>query len=64
MLMLFEDYLCQGAILDVLQEDPNTLFVIVEICALDHLITTQKRNQTCFIDNKLSILLSETFNLL
>ena len=63
-LVLFEDYRCQGAVLNVFQENPNALFIVIKVSALDHLITSQKCNQTGFVDNKLSILFSETFDLL
>ena len=63
-LVLFKDYLCQGSVLDVLQENPNALFIVIKVSALDHFITSQKCNQTGFVDNKLSILFSETFDLL
>ena len=62
--MPFENYRCQGAIFDVLQENPDSLLIVVEICALDHFIASQKGNQTGLIDNELPILLSETFDLL
>ena len=63
-LMLFKDYLCQRSVLDVLQENPNALFIVIKVSALDHLITSQKCDQTGFVNNKLSILFSETFDLL
>ena len=62
-LMLFEDYRCQGAVLDVFQENPNALFIVIKVSALYHLITSQKCNQAGFVDNKLSILFSEAFDL-
>ena len=44
--VLLDDDIREGAVLHVLEEDPDTLIVVIEVNALDYLVAVEERDQT------------------
>ena len=53
--VLLEDDIGEGAVLHVLEEDPDSLVIVVEVNALDDFIAVEERDQTRLVDNELAL---------